>query len=179
MLVFFIKVIVDAARPRLEAVQPERGGRRWSGIMFGVLYGVLIFVGFETAANLAEETARAEARDPARRADTVVIVTVFYLIASYAQVAGFGFDVAVIIDPASRRAPLFVLGLARGRRLRLGRRSSKLIEVVVLLDILAVGLGAAVASTRGVFAMARDRRIPGVLAEGVGTRHARSVRSCS
>jgi len=38
------------------------------------------------------------------------------------------------------------------------------LEVVVLLDILAVGLGAAVASARGVFALARDRRIPGGLA---------------
>ncbi len=30
--------------------------------------------------------------------------------------------------------------------------------------MLAVGMGAAVASTRGVFAMARDRRLPGALA---------------
>jgi amino acid transporter len=35
----------------------------------------------------------------------------------------------------------------------------------VLLDILAVGVGAAVASTRGVFAMARDRRLPAPLAK--------------
>ena len=37
--------------------------------------------------------------------------------------------------------------------------------MVVLLDILAVGVGAAIASTRGVFAMARDRRLPGALAK--------------
>ncbi len=37
--------------------------------------------------------------------------------------------------------------------------------VVVLLDILAVSVGASVASTRGVFAMARDRRLPASLAK--------------
>jgi amino acid transporter len=46
----------------------------------------------------------------------------------------------------------------------------RILELVVLLDILAVGVGAAVASTRGVFAMARDRRLPAVLAR-VSPRH--------
>jgi len=41
----------------------------------------------------------------------------------------------------------------------------RLLELVVLLDMMAVGIGAAVASTRGVFAMSRDRRLPGVLAK--------------
>jgi amino acid transporter len=36
--------------------------------------------------------------------------------------------------------------------------------LVVFLDMFAVYVGAAVASTRGVFAMARDRRLPGALA---------------
>jgi amino acid transporter len=40
----------------------------------------------------------------------------------------------------------------------------RLLEFVVLLDMLAVAVGASVASTRGLFAMARDRRIPAPLA---------------
>jgi amino acid transporter len=40
----------------------------------------------------------------------------------------------------------------------------RILELVVLLDILAVGVGTAVAATRGVFAMARDRRLPAPLA---------------
>lgn len=40
----------------------------------------------------------------------------------------------------------------------------KVLLVVVLLDVMAVGLGAATASTRGLFALARDRKIPGLLA---------------
>ena len=40
----------------------------------------------------------------------------------------------------------------------------QVLEVFILLDIMAVGLGTATASTRGVFALARDRRIPSPLA---------------
>jgi amino acid transporter len=100
----------------------------------------------------------------------VVIVSVFYLIASYAQIAGFGFDLATITDPVVAAAPLFALGSPEAA----GGLGSDLIldvlVVVVLLDIMAVGLGAAVASTRGVFALARDRRIPGALATVSRTR---------
>ncbi len=162
LLVFFIAVIVDVgADNSLRAFNPGEAADGWSGILFGVLYGVLIFVGFETAANLAEETAEPKRSIPRAVLLTVVIVAAFYLIASYAQVAGFGFDPDLILDPAIAAAPVFALGSADfyGSDLIL-----KVLEVVVLLDIMAVGLGAAVASTRGVFALARDRRIPGAVA---------------
>jgi amino acid transporter len=75
-------------------------------------------------------------------------------------VAGFGFNLDRIFEAAGA-GPLFVLSApdAFGSDL-----IAKVIVVVVLLDILAVGVGAAVASTRGVFAMARDRRLPALFA---------------
>jgi amino acid transporter len=39
-----------------------------------------------------------------------------------------------------------------------------LLELVVLFDMMAVGVGCAVSASRGIFAMARDRRIPAPLA---------------
>jgi len=164
VLAFFIKVIVDAPVTDLKPFDPSSAADGWTGIMFGVLYGVLIFVGFETAANLEEETAEPKRSVPRAVLYTVLIATVFYLIAAYAQIVGFGQDVSVITDPAVAAAPLFALGSPPA----VGGYGSdgilKLLEVVVFLDILAVGLGAAVASARGVFALARDRRIPGALA---------------
>ena len=41
---------------------------------------------------------------------SIVIVSVFYVIAAYAQVAGFGFDMSVLLDPAIAAGPLFALG---------------------------------------------------------------------
>jgi amino acid transporter len=167
VLAFSIKVIFDAPVNSLKAFNPTEAPD-FTGLLFGVLYGVLIFVGFETAANLAEETAEPKRSIPKAVLLTVVIATGFYLIASYAQVAGFGFDIAVLTDPAVAAAPLFALASPT----EVGGYGStaivNFIIVVVFLDVLAVGIGAAVASSRGVFALARDRRIPGALASVSG-----------
>jgi amino acid transporter len=163
VLIFFITVIVDLgdANDLAKAFDPSPEGG-FTGILFGVLYGVLIFVGFETAANLAEETKEPKRSIPRAVLGAVVLVSIFYLIASYAEVAGFGFDMAVITSPEVAGAPLFALGAPgspSGSEFWL-----KILLVVVFLDMLAVYVGAAVASTRGTFAMARDRRLPGALA---------------
>jgi len=98
---------------------------------------------------------------------SVGIATVFYVILAYAQVAGFAFDLSALFSAAA--APLFALG--SGAPGAYGSDTTlKILEIVVILDVIAVGLGAAVASTRGVFALARDRRIPGVLAKVSASR---------
>jgi amino acid transporter len=163
VLVFFITVIVDLgeANDFGKAFDPNPADG-FSGIMFGVLYGVLIFVGFETAANLAEETANPKRAIPRAVLGAVVLVSIFYLIAAYVEVAGFGFDLAIITSPEVAGAPLFALG-APGTEFG-SEFWLKALMIVVFLDMLAVYVGAGVASTRGVFAMARDRRLPGAFA---------------
>jgi amino acid transporter len=164
VLTYFLSVIIrlggDNDFGKAFSTKPSPDG--FSGIMFGVLYGVLIFVGFETAANLAEETAEPKRSIPRAVLLSVVVVSVFYIIAAYVEVAGFGFDMSVITSPDVAGAPLFALGAPGGQ---FGSDFVlKLLLVVVFLDMLAVYVGAAVASTRGVFAMARDRRLPGMMA---------------
>ena len=173
LLIFFITVIVELGGDNdvVKAFDPSPEGG-FSGILFGVLYGVLVFVGFETAANLAEETAEPKRSIPKAVLGAVVIVSIFYLIASYVEVAGFGFDLAVITDPAVAGAPVFALGDPSspfGSEFWI-----KILVVVVFLDMLAVYVGAAVASTRGTFAMARDRRLPAPLA-AVAPKHGTPV----
>ena len=163
VLIFFVTVIIDLgdANDFGKAFDPNPADG-FSGIMFGVLYGVLIFVGFETAANLAEETANPKRAIPRAVLGAVVLVSIFYLIAAYVEVAGFGFDLAIITSPEVAGAPLFALG-APGTEFG-SEFWLKALMVVVFLDMLAVYVGAGVASTRGVFAMARDRRLPGAFA---------------
>ena len=49
VLVFFIVVIVKLGSANsLKPFNPSSAADGWSGIFFGVLYGVLMFVGFET-----------------------------------------------------------------------------------------------------------------------------------
>jgi amino acid transporter len=160
VLTYFLSIIVRLGGDNdfAKAFSPDPSPDGFSGILFGVLYGVLIFVGFETAANLAEETAEPKKSIPRAVLLSVVVVSIFYIIAAYVEVAGFGFDMSVITSPEVAGAPLFALGAPGGE---FGSDFIlKLLLVVVFLDMLAVYVGAAVASTRGVFAMARDRRLP-------------------
>src|SRR5207253_2337201 len=102
--------------------------------------GLLIFVGFETAANLAEETSQPKRQIPRAVLLSVAIVSVFYLIGSYTQVAGFHFSLETFSTPDVFLAPVFALG---------GQYSStgtvRLLELIVLLDMMAVGIGGAFA----------------------------------
>ncbi|HEX6845267.1 MAG TPA: APC family permease [Actinomycetota bacterium] len=168
ILIFLLYVIMQAPTQDLSAFTPGAADQGWSGILFGVLYGVLIFVGFETAANLAEETAEPKRSIPRAVLLSVVIVAAFYLIASYAQLAGFGFDVAAFTSQEVNVAgPIFILSAPPDASPYSygGVWIGRLVELVVLLDIMAVGVGAAVASSRGVFALARDRRVPAPFAK--------------
>jgi amino acid transporter len=175
VLAFFIKVIMDspvlsggASSDALKPFNPAEAPNL-TGILFGVLYGVLIFVGFETAANLAEEARQPKKAIPRAVMLSVVIVSIFYVVAAYAQVVGFNLDMDVFTSPAVAAAPLFVLGSpgspAEGAYGGSSDLILKVLLVVVLLDVMAVGLGAATASTRGIFALARDRKIPGLFAK--------------
>jgi amino acid transporter len=163
LTVFFISVIVklgsaNSARP----FEPSSSADGWSGIFFGVLYGVLLFVGFETAANLAEETPKPRREIPIAVMTTAGIATAIYLLATYVEVAGFHYSLKAITAAAS--APLFALGAAKSAGGYGGTWIDRLLELVVLFDMLAVAIGCAVSASRGIFAMARDRRIPASLA---------------
>ncbi len=163
VLVFFITVIAKLGSGNsLKPFNPSSAASGWSGIFFGVLYGVLLFVGFETAANLAEETPNPRREIPVAVMTTAGIATVFFVLATYVEVAGFHYSLKTLTAAAS--APLFALGAAKSAGGYGGTWIDRLLELVVLFDMLAVAIGCAVSASRGIFAMARDRRIPGPLA---------------
>jgi amino acid transporter len=142
--------------------KPSSAADGWSGIFFGVLYGVLLFVGFETAANLAEETPNPRREIPIAIMATAAIATVFFVLATYVEVAGFHFSLTRLTAAAG--APLFALGAPASAGGYGSVWVDRLLELVVLFDMVAVVIGCAVSGSRGIFAMARDRRVPAQLA---------------
>ena len=93
VLIFFITVIVKLGSANsFKPFNPSSAADGWSGIFFGVLYGVLLFVGFETAANLAEETPNPRREIPIAVMTTAGIATVFFVLATYVEVAGFHYS---------------------------------------------------------------------------------------
>ena len=164
LLAFFIYVIakVGSGNDLGKAFDPSGSTTgNLSGVLFGVLYGLLIFVGFETAANLAEETKQPKRADPEGRP----------------RRRGHRLDLlSDRLLHAGRRVPFRAWNVLDSRRLRRTavrarwpiqlHGTVRLLElIVVCLDMLAVYVGAAVASTRGVFAMSRDRRLPAMMAK--------------
>lgn len=137
---------------------PSSSDQGWNGIFFGVLYAVIMFIGFESSANLAEETKNPRKHLPLAIFGSCIAVGIFYIIVTYAQAVGFGLSVQ---DWLAAFPPLYALAADP----RFGSTNfGELVQWIVVIDIAAVGLGTAVGSSRGVFALARDGRLPKVLA---------------
>jgi amino acid transporter len=164
LTIFFIVIIARVGSGNsAKALNPGSSPSGMSGVLFGVLYGVLLFVGFETAANLAEETEHPKRDIPRAVIYALIGAALFYLLGTYAQLAGFHFNLGQIAKVAS--APLFALASPSGQGGYGSVAIRRLIELLVLFDMLAVLIGISVSGPRGVFAMARDRRLPAVLAK--------------
>ena len=138
------------------------------GVLGGILLGILLFVGFEAAASIGEES-----EDPHRSIPRALIGTV---------------AVAAGVLRAHGLRVLDRLRQGGGQRGRLGvlpeRRSSEmatkyvgnwyatLLELVVILDAMALALAICVVIGRGFFALGRDGLLPSRLREDVAPRHA-------
>jgi amino acid transporter len=169
IVVFCIVVIVQATSDGgVSATAPFEIGSSpggWMGIAWGMLYGLFIFAGVESAQNLAEET-----RDPKRsipRALMVVVgvLSVYFLLVGYATVVGFNLDGdAIAQDPA----PLLALAApgAYGASWLVD-----LLTLMLLFDMFTLTLATCVYGSRGLFALARDGRLPHALTRVSRKRH--------
>ncbi len=130
----------------------------FKGVMFGVLYGVLLFTGFETSANLGEETENPGRNIPRAIIFSILAIAVFYVIGTFAQISGFHFNLTALGKQAG--GPLFALGSPSAMGGYGSTLIRRLVELVVVLDMIAVLIGATVSASRGIFALSRDERLP-------------------
>lgn len=135
-----------------------RGGV--SGVLVGAVIGVLSFAGFESAILLAEES-----KNPRRIIQPVLLLAVvlmgaFFILASYAGLAGYGFNhIGTVADPHSylgdSPTPWFTLGE------RVWGKAGMYIVGLVVLNSLAANVAAGfTAFSRVVFAMGRSGALP-------------------
>ncbi|MDE3147049.1 MAG: APC family permease [Acidobacteriota bacterium] len=161
VLIFSVYVVIKSAGLHHlgSGFSPNSSPTHWKGVLFGMLYGVLLFTGFESSANLGEETDKPERNIPRAVLFSVVAITVFYVIGSFAQVAGFHFNLSAL-GKANATGPLFVLASPSSQGGFASVAIRRLVELVVIFDMIAVLIGTAVAASRGIFALARDERLP-------------------
>ncbi len=162
ILAFSIWVILKVASDTGLSAQPfnpSSSDQGWNGIFFGMLYAVIMFIGFESSANLAEETKNPRKHIPLAIFGSCIAVGIFYVIVTYAQAVGFGLSVEAWL---AAFPPLYTLAADPTYG---SSGFGQLIQWIIVIDIAAVGLGTATASSRGVFALARDGRLPSFLAK--------------
>jgi amino acid transporter len=146
----------------LAAFSPHAAGVGWPGVFAGVAFGLLSFAGFETAANLAEETKEPRRSIPLAVLGAVAIGGVFYVAVTYATSIGYGVREATTEWPKSASG-LAPLADSYASALK------DLVLLAVAVDAFFCGLALSNAATRTMFAMGRD----GALPQGLSRTHPR------
>ncbi|MGH2907723.1 MAG: APC family permease [Solirubrobacteraceae bacterium] len=129
-----------------------------SGVFHGILFAVTLFIGFEAAASIGEETSDPHRSIPVALIGSVALAGLFYLLVTYAAAIGFGPHGAATAWPADP-SPMGALA-----QQYVGKGLSTLIDLVVLLDSLSVAIAFVVAGSRVFFALGRDGLLPPVIA---------------
>jgi len=121
------------------------------GLMAGMLMGLLTLVGFDSAANLAEE-----AKDPFRSVPRAIVSSVVA-----AGVLGLAFLIALTLAikdiPAVSASGSPVAAIIRGQ---LGSIVERILLAGLAFAMFGAGMVVMAACSRQVFAMARDQRFP-------------------
>jgi amino acid transporter len=145
-LILAVKVIADGGPGgnSFKSFNPNNVAEGGS-VFKGLLFAILMFIGFELAAALGEETKDPQRSIPKAVVATILIVGAFYLITQYTLAIGS-------TEAASDFAPM--------ADLYLNRFFAVWIELAILLDILAVGIGFELAAARGLFTLSRDGLLP-------------------
>jgi amino acid transporter len=131
------------------------------GLAFGLVFGMLLYTGYESAAVLAEE-AKDKSAIPLAVVGSAVLATVFYVIVTYAYAIGYGALNAAAW--AQDEAVLFTMGA-----MYWGEWSIPLLFAMAIIDAFAVAMACLNTVARVVFAMARDGALPRILGQTQAT----------
>jgi amino acid transporter len=121
-----------------------------------LVFGILSFQGFESAATLGEETREAKKRVPLAVMSAVLATGVFYTFIAYASTVGWGPD--KMAGFASAGTPLTDLAQHYG-----GTWLADLLDGVVSAGLVAVTIAATNGASRVLYALGRERLLPSAL----------------
>ena len=137
------------------------------GVLGGILLGILLFVGFEAAASIGEESEDPHRSIPRALIGTVAVAAAFFVLMAYAFSIGYG--KAAVSEGKWASSPSAVSEMATKY---VGKWFATILELVVILDAMALALAICVMIGRGFFALGPRRPAAVVLREDVPSRHA-------
>lgn len=151
---FTTKVFTPAASPT-----------GWGGIFFGMIFGMMTFMGFEAAATVAEETANPRRNIPRAVWGAVIGIGIFYVVVTYALSMGYGVDHGKDFAQATTLPMDFLATRYAGSGLAVA------VDVAGIISAFAVSLALNNAAVRVIFAMGRDSVLP----KQLGTVHTKRL----
>jgi amino acid transporter len=157
VIVALAVTILGTGGPGLHGLQPFNPSHtlngKFSDITLAMVYTVVIFTGFESAAVLGEEARNPRRTIPRGIFGAVIIVGIFYLLVSYSESQGVATkDMAAFAANPNELSYL--------SNIFWNSSWTWLIDLVVALSTMAFVLAAFNSAVRLVFAMGRERMLP-------------------
>jgi amino acid transporter len=125
------------------------------GVFYGLILGVTSFIGFETAADFGEETAHPRRAIPIAVLVAVIFAILFYVWTTYVMAVGYGVN-AMQHNPAA----WIDNGFAGVATRYVSHAFGTMVDVGALFSAFIVCVACATASSRTLFAMAREGVLP-------------------
>ena len=130
-----------------------------SGLMLGIIFGIFVFVGFESATTLGEEMRDPHKNIPKALYLTVGVIGVFVVLVIYAMIIGFGASAHGLAALTHDSTPFSTLALRYGNS-----ALQVLINVATVTSFLALNLVMVIAASRMMYSISRDGLLPSWLA---------------
>ena len=160
MLILAIAIIVQGGADGNTLSVFDPGTTSVRTVFNGVMLGILLFVGFEAAASIGEESHDPTRSIPRALLGTVAASAAFFVLMAYSISIGLGKEVVDAggwaFDPAA---------LDKVATEYVGSWFATIIDLVVILDATALALAICVTIGRGYFALGRDGLLPSFFAK--------------
>jgi amino acid transporter len=141
------------AAPFTPAPVPPNGD-----LIAGIIFSVLSFIGFETAATLGEETRNPHRNIPRAVYGSMLVVGIFYILMAYVATIGYGPD-HMVNGYAKDTAPFDTIGRHFG-----GGPLTAAIDIAGILSFFSAALAIINGGSRIIYAVGRDGVLPRWLA---------------
>jgi amino acid transporter len=131
-----------------------------SGLMLGIIFGIFVFVGFESSTTLGEEVRLPHRDIPIALYLTVGLIGIFVVLVIYSMVIGFGATPQGLAALQHDSTPFSTLALRYGNS-----TLQVFINLATVTSFLALNLIMVIASSRMMYSISRDGLIPRWLAK--------------
>jgi amino acid transporter len=162
MIVFLVLGVIAIARAgsgnSVHYFSPSASPHHLSGVGIGAVFGILSFIGFESAAVLGEETKNAKRAIPQAVFGAMIIIGVFYVFMMYALAAGYHLN-----DPVQMKAFLGDSTPFPTLAHKYASWMTQIVDIAAILGLFSCFLAVQNATVRVLFAMGREKVLPPAL----------------